>query len=207
MEPRAELRRRSGGAELSAGRLARAVEAISRDGVLFSFDATASCVRVRIAVSEADAVTIPVELLDGDRLVTAGASTDGPLTTWCFAAIGRVLDCDVFIEGERSANANGDLEANVLVREMLFRAARTDVADAEERLLEDRLLNGSAPPRDRAPVRAFLRDLVEDGNLVLAPGPARALAALEALIDAPRELYAALLDSPAVDELFLDEAG
>ena len=62
MARRMELRRTPGGEELSAERLGQALEVISRDGLVLSFDAEASCVRARVAVETADAVALPIEL-------------------------------------------------------------------------------------------------------------------------------------------------
>ncbi len=205
MTTRAELRRRPSGAQLSTTRLAAELVTISRDGIEVSFDETGK-VRARMAVDREDALSFPVDISpDGDQAVARVVQPYDAIVNWSFLELGHRLDCDVRIDGAPAAG--GDDEA---ARRVLLASAISDIQDYERKLLEDRggavdALRAATPTKP-TPVRGLIEALAAKGEIVLVAGQEGSLGVFEELIDKPDELYEALLDSPAIDEIFLDEA-
>jgi hypothetical protein len=196
MTARAELRRRPDGVALSATRVAAELATISRDGLEVSLDG--SMIRARIALERAEAFGFPIEVHE-DRVVGRVVPPFDAIVNWTFLELGRRLHCDVLIDDQL---ATGDDE---LAKRVVLGSALSDVQDFERRaLVEDK--PAIEKPARIASVRAFIEALAEDGDLEIAEGHDRSLGVFEDYVDKPDELYTALLDSPAVDEIFLDEA-
>ncbi len=207
MTTRAALRRRPTTAHFSGTRLAAELATISRDGVEVSFDGPAACIRARIAVERDDALSFPVEVTaDGEQVTAQVVGPYDAIVNWSFLELGRALDADVLIDGALAAHPEDDG-----ARRVLLGSAISDIQDFERRLLDDRAssvesLRAAAPATPSKPVRALIDALAEKGEIVLVDGHDQSLNVFEEMVDKPDELYEALLDSPAVDEIFLDEA-
>lgn len=204
MTKRAELRRRPGGAAFSATRIAAELATISRDGIEVSFDEPTGMIHARIALDREDAFGFPVEVNE-DRVIAHVVGRADAIVNWSFLELGRRLECDVLID--HALAVDGDSEADQLARRVVLGSALSDVQDFERQALEERGPAAPTPAAGRiASVRAFLEALADAGDLELAEGHERSLGVFEDFVDKPDDLYTALLDSPAVDEIFLDEA-
>ncbi|MBS1117931.1 MAG: hypothetical protein H6Q90_159 [Deltaproteobacteria bacterium] len=210
MTSRAELRRRPSGVHFTATRIAAELATISRDGIEVSFED--GRIRARIALDRDDAFSFPVEVgEEGDHVVARVVPPHDAIVNWSFLELGRALACDVLIDD--ALVIHGD---DAAARRVVLGSAISDIQDFERRVLEQRAsvpsldaLRAAAVatvgPVKSTPVRALIEALAAKGELVLVEGHEASLGAFEELADKPAELYEALLDSPAVDEIFLDE--
>jgi hypothetical protein len=209
MTTRAELRRHPAAVHLSPTRLAAELATISSDGVEVSLDEPAGRIRARIALDRADAFSFPIEVdPKGDYAIARVVQPHDAIVNWTFVELGRRLDCDVLIDEVVAAHVEDEAAARVLLG-----SAISDIQDYERRVLEERDrvptiedLLAAAPPVKQTPVRALIEALAAKGEIVLVDGHEQSLGVFEELVDKPDELYEALLDSPAVDEIFLDDA-
>jgi HSP90 family molecular chaperone len=148
-----------------------------------------------------DAAQVSLELSPDIIVAVSDDWMDGALT-WCVSALAPRLECAAIIDGEvRKVTTEADL---VATRAVLVTAKR-DLEQREERTLAKRHGRATNPPFAIAPVRALLQELAREGAVVLVEGRDQGLAALEAFAEAPAQLYEQMLESSAIDEVFIDE--
>ena len=197
---RAELRRLVNAAPLTAERLITALAEISRDaGINVSLGDGALYFRVAQPIE--DAAQVSVEIAPEIIVAVADDWLDGALT-WCCSALAPHLGCAAIIDGEvRRVHTEADLVAT----RGLLATAKRDLERREERVVAKRQGRTPNPPFAIAPVRALLHALARDGAIILVEGRDQGLAALEAFAEVPALLYEQMLDSSAIDEVFIDE--
>jgi hypothetical protein len=200
------LRPMPGGPTLTKARIAGALLAISTEtGLRFLLAPTATAIHVRARLRDDDELGASVSVhfaSNGSKVTGTTRGAGGALLSYCFGAIAIELGCELFDPQEGATiRAGGD--------ERLLDAAKQVVADHEESVLADRSYDGGegageGDARD-GEVARFLAQLAADEKVLLSPGKSDELEELEALADDPEQLYERLLDSPAVEEVFLGE--
>lgn len=191
--------RPASGASLTKRALREALEQLSRQSpIKLSLGKKGDTLLCRIDLAEGDPalaalrVSITPRRIQGETKGGAAA-----LLYWCFHGLAAQMSCDLVDPQEDAGKPVSPSPAR------FFEEASRVVREHEQEIVAERPHAGEPAAGASRTVAAFLAELVRTGALVLASRDVSAFEGLRHLDGDPEDLYEELLDSEAVEELFL----
>jgi hypothetical protein len=206
------LRRRADGAPLTPKNVELAFAEISRASEL-RVALAANVVRFRIALDEDDPEVAAIRIAfsrSGDALSGSASGRGAPLLYWSFHRLAAQLGCE--LEDPQADDAGGVVTPDA---DRYFAEARALIAGHEEDVMQGREeedeVEGDEEEEDdddgeEDQIRAFVGDLVRTGKVLLVSDEAAEYAVWSGMMEDPEALYEAIIESDAVDEVFLSES-